>query len=170
MSNKEKYIANRKVINVITLDYKTPSGEDVVKVVYENDTYAVMSKKSFDLFSTDESIEPTSFREIKFKALQNEVVKVIMEYDLRAEEIVPFFSQTTDKLQDVFERASSILWTGDDRHWIPGSNFLSERTILEAEGVLRNTNDVERSEEKNNTEGVGESKPEGDQLDTHDQD
>lgn len=134
----EQYIGPNKVLGLVKQDFQTPSGKDVVEVQYEGaHTPELMSQMAFNLLVTEKPSDYNDLRDRKFRQMIPGILTLITEWDLKSIELKPLLQQIGDNCQDAMERASNYLWTKDDRTWIPGMSFLNERTLLEAERVLK---------------------------------
>lgn len=132
-----QYIGPNKVVGIVENELKTPMGHEIVEIVFESIPKILMPKKAFDLLSRNTPMDYTSYTKMKVELIGRELVALIMEYDIRNLEMVILMKFTADLMQDAFERASNFLWTGDDKQWISGMSFLNERTLLEAERVIK---------------------------------
>ncbi len=139
----DQYIGPNKVLGLVKQDLKTPSGGDVVEVQYEGEHLPeVMTQMAFDKLVTE---LPTAYSDRdqqglsdrRFKLMTAEIIKVIMEWDIKMIELKPLLQAVGDSVQDGVERAGNYLWTHDERTWVPGMSFMNERTLLEAERVLK---------------------------------
>lgn len=136
---KDLYWGPNKILGVSKSDKKTPGGEEIV-VLHLDDKYSQtleVPAKSFKEFSTDKLVDASNFREKRNEKMAQEIVALIMEYDIKSSDIISLLNHVGTKLQNGFERASNWLWTGDDKTWIPGMSFMDNRTILEADNILK---------------------------------
>lgn len=134
---KEQYIGPFKVIGITEDVAKTPAGKGVVKVIYEDRPAEIMTKKGFDLLVKNEPVDLGTVQKEKFDILIPEIISVMAEYDIRMFELSALLTRVNETIESHFERAASFLWTGDDRNWIPGMNFLNNRTLIESDKILK---------------------------------
>lgn len=130
------YVGPNKVFGLVKEELTTPSGGEVFRVVYENGRSEIMTKKSYDLLATENPTDHTELRERKFKIVIPAFITLMMEYDFKSMDCHPFLNKLMDSLQENYDRASNFLWTGDDKSWIPGFNFVENRTLIECNKVL----------------------------------
>lgn len=145
----DRYIGPFKVIGITKLDVKTPRGSEVVKVLYENRPAEIMPLASFELVVTPEPTDLTNLQRRRFDVLIPKIVEELAEMDVRMFELPGLLNKVHETVTDHFERASSYLWTGDDRNWTHGMNFMNNRTIIETHKVLL--------EMEGNNDGISEN-------------
>jgi len=134
----DQYIGPNKVLGLVKQDFLTPSGRDVVEVQYEGEhTPELMSQMAFDQLVTETPSDYNDLRDRKFRQMVPGIITLITEWDIKTVELKPLLGQVGDSLQDAMERAGNYLWTHDERTWVPGMSFMTERTLLEAERVLQ---------------------------------
>lgn len=134
----DRYIGPDKVVMVSECEHKTPMGADMVLIHFEGNTAPeTMPKATFERLVTPEPMEPTLFREKRYEPLLNDLTAVMMEYDVKFGDLAYVGKSLVNKIEDAFERASSFLWTGDDRRWTSGIDHRHDLTLLGAEKVLR---------------------------------
>ena len=151
--NKEQYIGPYKVFALVKIDdYKTPSGGEVIKVLFENKPFQIMSQKSFDSFVSDEPIEPTLYRDKITEEISTEIIKTIMEYNLSYADLTYALKIASSRMIDGYERAINALWTGDDSQWTSGIPYVDTRSIMEADMIQKSKNPFknEQTESKDN--------------------
>lgn len=80
-------------------------------------------------------------------------IAVIAEYDLKVSEIEALLNPIAAEIQSLvniisseldntFNRATNYLWTKDDSQFIPGTNMMMERTLLEATKINKTIPDL----------------------------
>lgn len=132
-----KYIAKNKVVSSeVDPSVKTPSGKEVLMVVFENGVKELIPKATFDLFSTPKEVDLTSFRDLKHEHIAREMLALMAEYNIKVADIENLIALIRDAVQDYISRADSYLWTNDDNQFIPGVSAIQDRTLLEAKKVL----------------------------------
>lgn len=138
--NKKQFIGPLGIVGASLIETKTAGGNDVVEVLYSRGTKDLMPKSSFDQLVTDKQTDWNDLRDRKFKAIISELVDVMVEFDIKSEDLEALFIKLKDHFTDIFNRATNFLWTGDDTQFIPGTNPSMERSILEAELIYRDIN------------------------------
>lgn len=162
--NMTQYIGPNKVVGLLKEEMKTPMGNEVVKVVYENHPSQYMTRKCFDLL-VSETPPPGDYnylQEKKFSILLPALIDLIMEYDLNYYEIGRLGQKLVDGLFERFHRASNFMWTGSDENYTPGFDFFNTRTVLDALKVISTIPPKEDGKSDSEQSGVGtaaESKP-----------
>lgn len=143
--SKTQYVGPNKILGITKEAITTPSGGEVFRVVYDNNHSELMTKRAFDLLVTEKATDLTDLRERKFRALIPQFITLMMEYDFKSMDCNPFLNRIMDSLQENFDRASNYLWTKDDKEWVPGFNFVEQRTLLECDKVLKAINEDGKS-------------------------
>lgn len=131
------YIGSDKVSIVAETDQKTPMGSDIVEVTFENGTKAVMPKKTYELVVTDISSDASIVQKTKFNEMVPAIKAVICEYDIHVSEIQSLLQQLAAGIDNNFARATNFVWTRDDSQFIPNTNPLYNRSLLEADAIIR---------------------------------
>lgn len=140
------YIGSDKVSIVAESDQKTPMGSDIVEVTFENGTKATMPKKTYELTVTDVPSDASIVRRTKFNQLVPGIKALICEYDITVAEIQPLLQELAAGIDNNFARATNFAWTGDDSQFIPNTNPLYNRSLLEADALIRSI-DAEKTPE-----------------------
>lgn len=133
---KDQYLGPFKVMGIVKQKVKTPLGGEVVEVLYENRPSEIMPTKAVDMFSTSEPTDFTSLQKKRFDYLIPKLIEQMSEVDVRMFELSSLVAKVHETVTDHFERASNYLWTGDDRNWVVGINYMNNRTIMETHKVL----------------------------------
>ena len=133
----DRYVGPNKVVDVKEEAITTPSGGKVLRVVFESGKWQLMSEKSYNILLKDSPIDSSSLRDITTNIMMDEIVKIMLEYDIRATDVEHLLQKVTGKIIDCFNRANNYLWTGDDKFFVPGVEPLQFRTLLEADKILK---------------------------------
>lgn len=139
----EQYIGPFKVLG-ITKDenLKTPSGGEIVRVMFESGPTQIMTTKAFEALVTKEATDLTSLGDRKVNIVRDAIIEALCEYDPTALEIQTILQRVSNKVSNVYDRASHFLFTkevygkGNDDSWVPGANFSHYRTLNECNAVL----------------------------------
>lgn len=142
---EDRYIGPRKVAVVSEEDFKTPLNGDVVKVTFEDGQFRIMPKKAFELFVTDKPIDYTAYADRQHEAVRDEVLKLMMEFDLSPDLVPTFLQAIAYKILNIFDKATYYMWKGEVASWTPGSNYREYMSFMEAEKILK---DVPATESK----------------------
>lgn len=136
------YIGSFKVTSVALVDQKTPMGNEMVDVTYENGRVQRFTKKTYELVVTDIPSDATIVQKTKFNHLVPSIVSVIAEFDIEVFEIQALLQRIADNIDNSFSRATNYVWTKDDTQFVPGGNPLHTRSLLEADAVIRTIPEV----------------------------
>ncbi len=131
------YIGSDKISVVAEIDQVTPMGSPMVEITFENGSTAVMPKKTYELVVTDVASDASIVRKTKFNTLVPAVKALICEYDMKVSEIQGFMQELGASIDQNFARATNWAWTKDDSQYVPNTNPLFERSLLEADVIIR---------------------------------
>lgn len=152
LKNKQNFIGPNQIFGIVQEEQRTPGGKEIVKVVYEGGKLSpeTMPLATFEILVSEAPHDYNWLREKRYKKLLEEMTALCLETDVRYSDIKHLATKFAEKLDSAFERATNYLWTSDDKQWIPGINSLSDRTILEADKILKQIkpNDAEQSNTK----------------------
>lgn len=149
----EQYLGPFKVVGIVKMDVKTPLGGDVIEVLYENRPKEIVPLKAFELLVSPVPVDLTTLQRRRFDYLIPKLIEQIAEVDVRMSERVSLFGRLNETIEDHFERASNYLWTGDDRNWAKGVNFMNNRTLIETHKTLLEMNADPKSHENDGITG-----------------
>lgn len=135
------WIGSDKITIVSEIDQKTPMGSPMVEVTFENGKQELMPKKTYEIVVTDVASDASIVQRAKFNQMVPAVKAIICEYDLKVSEIQPLLQEIAASIDNNFARATNFAWTKDDTSWKPNSNPLYERSILEADVIIRSIED-----------------------------
>jgi len=137
--NEKLFLGPNEVEKIDPQEQKTPAGKPIVKVIFkgENVRSETMPLHVFNLLKTTEPKDYNWIRETKHAQLFKDLAALCLEADVKFSDLAYVCKELCNKLQDGFERASSFLWTGDDKAWIPGFDHRSDLTLLQADAVLK---------------------------------
>ncbi len=138
----EKYIGEKKIIAVIELDNKTPQGNDMVEVCFENESKEKMPKKRFELIVSDTVSDATTVQNKVRDTMSTLFLSMFNEFGVKMGETEPIFGCIAGLVNTGFTKAQDIMW-GVDYQGI---------SLLEVNKVLKGNYD------KENNNGTG---PEG---------
>ncbi len=138
MSTKvtEKFFGPRKVISVSKEDYKTPSGIEVLKVMFADGEYEIITQKGYDAFSTDHSIDYTALAKLKNEVMSRELIAVLLDYNFTNMELSMIIVALKEKIDAVFDRAINFLFFKDDKTWVAGSNSNGYFDLVTANKII----------------------------------
>jgi len=133
----QKYLGPFKITGAVIQDYKTPEGDEVVKIFYENGESELFSKKTFERLVSETPIDLTTLRQIRYQPILEKLAAVLLEENVKHDDIKYITLNLAEKLLNAFDRATSYLWTGDDKYFVPSGDSMGSRTLLEADQILK---------------------------------
>lgn len=135
---KQQFIGPRRVIGVsVEESLLTNGGAEIVKVLYDGGHSEVMPAKSFAILVTNEPTDWTQLSQRRIADLTRKVLMVLAEHDLKAGEIANLTASVGNELHNSFNRATNYLWTKDDGLFTPGYNVVLDRSLLEADIIIK---------------------------------
>lgn len=139
MPETSAFIGPFKVLAVEILERKTPKGADIVKVSFDTDAQPplTMPKATFEVMVTDVPKDFNYLRDVRYKKLLETLTAECLEVDVVYSDIAYLGKALVNKMEDAYERTANYLWTGDDKTWIPGVDYRSDRTLLECDEILK---------------------------------
>ena len=153
-----EYIGMSKVFGLQREDYTTPSGGEVVKVLFEGAAPKIMSMRTYKLLATPHPVDATALQNKQFDFLLNDMVALFLEYSPTSLQIDVFINQMlVPRLQSIFAKAAflsvSQKSTGDSklREWVPGTaDFSQYVTLLECDMIANKFVEEENAKLSNN--------------------
>lgn len=137
-SNVDRFIGPRKVeAATVREDIKTPGGNEVVEVFYAGGYKEILPKVTFEATVLDRPTDYTALAELRANVLIKALLPVVAEHDLTAGEIDNIKNGLARELFNSFNRATHFLWTKDDTTFTPGFNVVLDRSLLEADLIIR---------------------------------
>lgn len=111
----EHFIADKKILSVIgPLDEKTPAGNDMIRICYEDDTEDVMPKKRFELTVTEKQSDATTAQKILNTNVASVLYATLLEYGIKTGEVDGVTNLMLNLVQDGHTKARTILFGHDD--------------------------------------------------------
>ncbi len=148
----EHYIANKKVLTVIgPLDQKTPAGNEMVKVAFEDGTEEIMPKTRFELIVTEEKSDATVVQNKLKMKVGAMLFSVLHEYGIKMGETNDISDAMIRLVNTGYEKARDIKF---------GSEFL-DLPLIEVNKIL--LENATNKQDINRTSPVGGGTNNGDQ-------
>lgn len=135
--NEKLYIGSDEVFGITKEEFTTPKGSEVVRVNFKNGRTEVMPKLAFEKLATATVSDATDLRDRKFRIVIPQVIELLAEYDFSSKDTGSLFMRCIDSLEENFDRALNMKWTGNDKAWVPGAQSRERFTILECNEVLK---------------------------------
>lgn len=133
----EQYIEDKKILGVVLVeDEKTPSKEDIVKVMFEDGSSETMPKRRLELISTDEISDGSSVQEKIKKEVGAVLFGALHEYGIKMGEVDGILDSVTNYANLGYQKARDIKWGGISHEFLP---------LLEVNKVL-----IQNAKESNN--------------------
>lgn len=143
----EIYIEDKKIANVDTIDEKTPLGEPIYLIKFEDGTESKMTLRKFTAMQTDHKSDATAARAVLTKEVGSRIYGMMMEYGLKFAEIDPCLNETVRLINDGQNAALDILW----------GNEAYDRSLLDVNRVLLSKYGEETPETPADNDGTASS-------------
>lgn len=148
------YIGPHQVFALQREEYTTPTGGEVVRVLFENASPRIMSMRLYQMLATKAPIDLTTLRDKKFDLLLENATALFMEYNPTALEIDVFINQQlVPRLQSVFAKGAFLSVNNQAygnpkvKEWVPGTaDFSQYLTLLECDMICKKFVDEENNE------------------------
>lgn len=140
MTEEVKYIGPFKVLSYNDTNTTTPMGDKILSVTFERDypkTPELWPEKVFNRVIKADPTDLTKHREERYQYVLNILTALLLEENLRHSDVRHVCTSLAEKVLNAFDRASNLLWTGDDSDWTPDTDFTYYRTILEADRIIK---------------------------------
>lgn len=141
MSTKEyegKFIGTLKIEMVDTLSHKTENGVTVYSVLTKGGRRFVLTQIGLDLMVSDKSQDWTTVRSKHMVPLAAKMLGMLLDYGVSVGDMEHLFSLVGGSVDQSLNRATSILWNGDDKAFAAGSETNgNERTLVMADIILK---------------------------------
>lgn len=135
---KEYFLGPIKVESVeLVKDFKTNSGKDVLDVKFANGHSQIMPKLAFDAMKREETCDMNTVIGEYMDQIAGEILTVLVEHHITGENMDSLMGLVKASVVESFDKAVHKVWVGDRSIYTPRTNALLERSLLEADRVLR---------------------------------
>lgn len=107
---QEQYIADKKILGVTESEIKTPGGVNMIKVLFEDNTFEVMPRMRFEIVVSDKMSDATTVQNSIKDAVGKSLFLVMHEYGIKTGEIDGVLDQCTEFVNNGLKKASDILF------------------------------------------------------------
>ena len=121
----------------LQVEFATDIDGNMVEIQCVGGQKEVVTKKTFALSITQDKKDYNYLQEVKIKAIMEEIMAVILSYDVKMYEVSALLSAIGKNIKERYTRAINYLWTKDDKKHVIGSDPTDYFSILEAEGVIK---------------------------------
>lgn len=130
-----KYVGPNKILSINVLDLKTSAGSAVMEIQYEGGKKDLYPEKGFAAVVSSEPKDMNHLRDARVALMVPEIIGVIEEYDIPYEQFTYLMTMVAQQWQNHFNRANAILWFGEEKEYVPGSDTTDRLTLLMAKKV-----------------------------------
>jgi len=117
--NTQNFIGPKAVANVVVLEWKTPNGDEMLHVFYDDGTNEKVSKKRFELLSLSKVSTYSEMAKVLTGRIAATIYGLLHEYDVRWGEVNAVFQAVSDLTDNGLEKATNILFDTDSKLEIP---------------------------------------------------
>lgn len=141
-----KFIGPDEIVSSELSDFKTPSGKDVVQVVFKNGRKRIFTVETLEYIVTDTESDYTTVQQKHLTPVIRKVLNVLAEHDIKNGDVEMFFKMLATNIDLAFGRAINFMWFKDDKEFTPGFDPQYDVSLLMAHRVI--TTMPDRVEEK----------------------
>lgn len=105
-----KFIADKKIKQVVSLDEKTYLGNDRIEVEFDDDTKTIYPKEVFEQIVSDEPYDLTTLREKIVNPLIIKIISLLADYEITQEDTNYLLSRIPNILQGNLDKAIEKLF------------------------------------------------------------
>jgi len=134
----EKFIGPKKVVSLVKENIKTNGGNEIVTVLYNGGGKEIMPLNAYNILATEKATDYTELRNRKINDLVLKTLSILAEHDIKSGEVDYFNLMLGNEILNSFNRATNFLWSKDDKSFVPGVNVLLDKSLLEADIIIRN--------------------------------
>ena len=106
----EQYIEDKKVLGVTILEEKTPGGNSMVSVAFEDGTFEVMPEARFNIIKTSEISNASQVQEKILSQVGAVLYGMLHEYGIKMGEAEEVLNSTSTYINSGYEKARDIIW------------------------------------------------------------
>lgn len=132
------YIKDKKVLGITTIDKKTPSGGEMIQVLFENGATAIMPKTRYNLVKSNEVLDASKFQMNVRRSVGSIVYGILHEYGLTFGETNNVLDEAAELTQSAADKATNILFNVE---------YPEDRTVNQINDIL-----IEHDHKNNNNE------------------
>ncbi len=105
-----KFIGHNKIKDIKLSEKKTFNGLDVYEITYADDVKQEYPAKVLVDIATKKAGDPTELRDLRVLPVVEEILKILTEADLKAEDISYCFTKTQNSISESADKAFKKLW------------------------------------------------------------
>jgi len=134
-----KFIGQKQIKETKTLEEKTPSGGEIVEVLYEDESKETFSKMMFDEIKSETSCDLTELRDKRVRPIVASVLLIFREWGMKISETAYFSALLNNSLDMNKDEAQKELW----KQWLPTIQSLDDVDFVTVDRVLKSKKPVE---------------------------
>lgn len=138
LENIGKFVGPDEILSVDSLKEKTPKGSEIVKVNFKSGKSKIYPTLALEYVVTDEISDYNTLQMKKFTPVIRQFMEIIAEYDVNVGEIEPLMRNIATNLDNTFNRATNLLWGGNDKDFAPGFDPMYSVSLLQAHKIIKN--------------------------------
>ncbi len=125
---KGKFFGTSKIKSVEETEEKTHRGDDVLRLIFEDDKEQLIPSKVAEYAITDKETDLTSLRDILVEPVAKEVIEIFLDSHLKVEDFEYVLTKVRLSVQNSITKATDKLWKKD------GNSI----TLVDVNDVLNN--------------------------------
>lgn len=124
---KKKFIGIDKIKSLKLIERKTCLGKDVYELTYTDGSKVELPKHVIEILTTEKSTDATALRELIIKPIVKDVLSVLLDYEIRLEDINFVLENTSAAITESVKQAVTKLF---------GKGF-EDRTLEDIDEILK---------------------------------
>lgn len=129
-----QFYGPERITDAVEIEIRTPLGSPVYELTTEPGRKYLIPQAALGVI-TPEIKDANHIRDWKVRQIVPRLVDIVAEFDLPKSQLIYLASMFGSEFDNHFGRATSYLWTRDDRNYVPGFDSVGEISLLMAERV-----------------------------------
>lgn len=134
--SKDTYLGPDKISTAEELDKKSPSGDTLVRLTFEDGGYCVLGMKVSGELITSEPTDANVLADKRMRLLSPVFIAAAADLGICYGELDYYTTGIRNNIVDAFEKAEHKLWTGKTDGFVSGYSGKQSRTLAEADIIL----------------------------------
>jgi hypothetical protein len=142
------FIGKSLVKEVMDTNRKTPTGNKIFEVEFDNGKKQLVTDYFLKNFTTKSKEDLTKLRQKIVDKMVESFMAMMIDSCLTFNDVQNIVDNIMGKSNSAMDRSISLLWDGNDDNWIPGVPYTAHKSFLEMDFVLT---DKKYAKEEDNT-------------------
>jgi len=133
-----KFVGPDEIVESSVTEDKTPSGGDIIEVVFKNGRKRQYPRTSLEYMLTDVLSDYTIVSDKRLNKIADEVLKLVSEHDFPVGDMDRLMQRIAESIESRFNEATSFLWFGNPKEYTPGFNPMYDVSLNMAQKIIKN--------------------------------